>query len=56
MVCIILVSNFVHEHSQFGLRHNPESSKSFQETPAKPDARQATLLHEPLSFYGRDYF
>lgn len=26
-----LVSHLVHEHPQFGLRRDPESSKSFQE-------------------------
>src|SRR5215217_8176665 len=30
-----LVSYFVHEHPQFGLRSDPESSKSFQEPQPK---------------------
>lgn len=29
-----LVSQFVHKHPQFGLRRDPESSKSFQEPQA----------------------
>ena len=35
-----LVSQFVHKHPQFGLRRDPESSKSFQEP-------QSTVNVEP---------